>query len=175
MTRNLFDGRRQDPVRALRALRVWAAALGEDWDWRPYEGCGYFHWKIPVGRALVSGRGARLAIQSRCVQVLIDAAADLAARKPKSLRHTRVVAVINLPDLFASEVCVFFEQAYFKDFAPRDSADQAWMPIDDSLARRWDLQAPEDFGEVGYRTVTRDIDYGSNRVDEGEVWMIGEV
>ena len=173
--RNLFGGHRRDPVRALRALRAWAAALGEDWDWLPYEGRGYFHWKIPVSYALVSGRSARLAIQTRCAQVLIDAAVALAARKPKDLRHTRVVAIINLPDLFASEVCVFFEEAYFEGFAPRDSEDQAWTPMDDSLARRWGLQLPKGFGETGYRTVTRDTDYGSDRVEEGEVWMIGEV
>ena len=173
--RNLFGGHRQDPVRVLRAFREWAAALGEDWDWAPYEGRGYFHWKIPVSYAFVSGKGARLAIQTRCVQVLIDAAAALAARKPKSLRHTRVVAIINLPDLFASEVCVFFEEAYFEGFAPRDSEDQTWTAIGDSLAYRWGLQLPTGFGEVGYSTVTRDVDYGSNRVEEGEVWMFGDV
>lgn len=161
--RNLFGGRRQDPVRALRALRAWASALGEDWDWRPYEGRGYWHWKIPVGRALVSGKGARLAIQSRCAQVLID------------VSGARVVAIINLPDMFGSEVCVFFDEAFFEGFAPRDSEDHTWTPIDDSLARRWNLRPPKGFGEVGYRTVTRDTDYGSLRVEEGEVWMIGDV
>uniref|UniRef100_B0T521 DUF3916 domain-containing protein n=1 Tax=Caulobacter sp. (strain K31) TaxID=366602 RepID=B0T521_CAUSK len=175
MTRRPFGGARQDPVRALRGLREWAAGLGEGWDWLPYEGRGYFHWKIPVGRSLVSGRRARLAVQTRCAQVLIDAAAALAARKPKTLRHTRVVAIIDLPDMFASEICVFFEEAYFEEFAPRNSEDQTWTLSGDTLARRWNLRTPQGFSEIGYHTVTRDTDFDPPRSEEGEVWMIGEV
>lgn len=159
----------------MRRLRSWAAGLGEGFDWKPYEGCGYFHWKLVLPYSLVSGPTARPALQSRATQVLIDATRALIDRRPSSLASARVVAIINLPDMFGSEVCVFFDEAYFRDFAPRDNEDQAWTAVEASLARRWDLRLPPNFGERGFATEERDCDFDPPRVTRGEVWMIGEI
>lgn len=171
----LSERPRYDVVRRMRRLRSWVAGLGEGFDWKPYEGRGYFHWKLALPYALVSGPTARPALQSRAAQVLIDAARTLADRRPPGLAGARVAAIINLPDMFGSEVCVFFDEAYFRAFAPRDDEEQTWTPVEASLARRWDLRLPPGFGERGFATELRDFDFGPPHVVRGEVWMIGEV
>ena len=163
-----------DTVQELRRLRLWAASL--TFPAAPYEGRGYFNWKIPVHQALVSGQSARFAVQSACGQILVDAALQLAQRKPDSLSHTQVVAVIGWPDMFFSEICVFFDQEYFADFCSRDSQDEIWTPRSDQrLIDELDLAVPSGMSVRGFDTVERDDTVDPPYVRTNQTWLIGEL
>lgn len=126
-------------------------------------------------RALVSSPTARRPVQATCSQVLIDAAARLANEKPPGLTHARVFAIIAYPDLFNSEVCVFFDPDYLASFCVRDSHDERWTPkSNDSLAGRLGLSLPSGFEEQGFDTFSRDDTFDPPRIDDGEVWLVGE-
>lgn len=77
--------------------------------------------------------------------------------------------------MFASEVCVFFEPAYFDAFTRRDDPDDRWTPrpLGDSLVRRLGLTLPDAFIEQGFDSFSRDTTFNPPWIETNEVWMIG--
>lgn len=169
-----WSGRRDkyDVVRKLRALRRRADALA--FPSAPWEGLGYHNWKIPVPSDIVQGPSARRPVQAVCAQVLIDTAARLATEKPAHLSQARVAAILGWPDLFASEVCVFFDPAAYDAFRQRDDDWQRWTPrADQAFLQFLDLRVPPGFGVEGFDTLDRDDDPPQEIT--GQIWLIGEV
>ncbi len=163
---------RYDVVRELRALRRRADVLV--FPAAPWEGRGYHNWKIPVRSDIVRGPGARRPVQAACAQLLIDTAARLAAEKPTHLGETRVVAILGWPDLFASEICVFFDPAAYDAFRQRDDEWRRWTPrADQALVRHLALRVPAGFAVEGFDTLYRDDDPPLEVT--GQAWLIGEV
>jgi hypothetical protein len=142
----------------------------------PYLGMGYFHWKIPVPAGLVSGASARPRFQAICAQIMIDASLRLASLKPKSLQDTRVVVILGYPDLFQSEICVFFTPEYFASFCSRNSDDFKRIARPDlERVARWNLSIPDGFDVRGFDTYQRDDSFDPPFEEWGEMWLIGEV
>lgn len=166
---------RYDIVRRMRALRRRVDRLAADFDWSRCEGPGYWNWKLPLLRHPIEGASARQAVQAGVAQLLIDTAHRLIARRPADLRYAKVVVVISLPDMFASEICVFFDEAYRASFVDRQGDEETWTPANDSLVERWKLKVGKGFGEFGFDYVRRDLDFDPAWVQAGQVWMIGEV
>lgn len=139
----------------------------------PWEGRGYWNWKLPVHAALVQGEHARPPVQTVCAQVLIDTARRLADQKPCDLAQARVVAALPWPDLFGGEICVFFDPEYFAAFRARDDDYQRWTPRTDAgLVERLGLTVPAGFAVRGFDTLHRDDEPPFETV--GETWLIGE-
>lgn len=161
------------PGRQLRALRRWADSFAGHF---PAEHAAhrYINWKIPVLDRLVRPPVITPAIQAECAQCLIDAAALVAQAKPGDLAHARTVAIIDLPDMFGSEVCVFFAEDYFQAFTERTSDYQRWTPLPKTrdLIDEMGLRVPDNFDVAGFAEVIRDEETGE--AGEGEVWLVGE-
>jgi len=161
-----------DVVRELRVLRRRADAL--TFPAAPWEGLGYHNWKIPVRSDMVQGPGARRPVQTACAQVLIDTAARLAGEKPAHLRGARVMAILGWADLFASEICVFFDPTAYDAFRKRDDDWRRWTPrADQALVQHLGLRVPPGFAVEGFDTLYRDDDPPLEIT--GEIWLIGEV
>jgi hypothetical protein len=163
----------RNPARHLRALRRWAEGFDGTF---PVEHAArrYMNWKIPVLDRLVRPPTTTSAIQRECAQCLIDAAAHIAQAKPIELAQARSVAIIDLPDLFGSEVCIFFDEAYFASFTDRTSEGQQWTPLPKtrSLVDEMALRLPDGYSVLGFAEVIRDEESGETR--EGEVWLVGD-
>ena len=163
----------RNPGRRLRALRHWAESFAGRFPVK-HAGQRYMNWKIPVLDRLVRPPTTTPAIQAQCAQCLIDAAAHIVRAKPVGLADTRVVAVIDLPDMFGSEVCVFFDERYFQTFTDRTSDYQRWTPLPNArnLIEEMALRLPDGFAVTGFAEVIRDEETGE--ASEGEVWLVGE-
>ncbi|MDH3596811.1 MAG: DUF3916 domain-containing protein [Rhodospirillales bacterium] len=163
----------RNPARHLRALRRWTEGFAGTF---PVEHAArrYVNWKIPVLDRLVRPPTTTPAIQRDCAQCLIDAAAHIARARPTELAQARSVAIIDLPDLFGSEVCVFFDEAYFESFTARDSERQQWTPLPKtrSLVDEMALRLPDGYSVLGFAEVIRDEETGEAR--ESEVWLVGD-
>ncbi len=171
----MLERPRYDIVRRMRTLRRRADQLVSEYDWRPYEGRGYWHWKLPLLRHPLEGEGAREAVQAIVGQLLVDTAHRLVARRPSNLGFVKVVAIFDLPNMFGSEICMFFDEAYRAGFVDRQSDEETWTPARGSLAARWGLRAGKGFDEIGFDYVRRDFDSEPPWLQTGQVWMIGEL
>ncbi|QRR08532.1 DUF3916 domain-containing protein [Burkholderia sp. MS455] len=140
--------------------------------WRSSE--RYWNWKIPVPSSLVQGRYATAATRRACAQGLIDASALLLARKPFGCRSVRVTCVICLPDMFASEVCVYLDEDYFRAHVGEGTNifGERKFIRDRNLSREWALYVPPGMSESGIAVKVLDDD---GRLFSYECWYFGEV
>jgi hypothetical protein len=83
-----------------------------------------------------------------------------------------VIAAIDLPRLFDSQLIVFFGQDYFSRLFTRETPDQTWvaLPPHRSLERERSLRIPAGFSEWGFSETLRDDDFERR----GEIWFCGD-
>lgn len=79
---------------------------------------------------------------------------------------------IDLPNLWLSQIIVFFEDDYYKNFFKRNTEYQRWILLSENrnIEREWGLSIPENMKVKGYSEKVIDEDYTYN----GELWFIGE-
>jgi hypothetical protein len=116
------------------------------------------------------------ALRKAIAQAVIDVAANFIAAQPAALTDVNVAALLFLPSLESSEVCVFFDLDYFRTFEQRDNKYQRWTPLpkERSLVREHGLRLPAGMRERGYHDWQYDPDDQPPRVFEQEVWLIGD-
>lgn len=159
-----------------RKMAAFLARLRSETERFPKEdrpGCGYWHLHMPVSKAFVDSASTPLSIRRTFIQAVLDAASRLRDLKPiYGGQNVRIVASINLPCLFDSQITIFFDDDYYSTFFTRQSAEQRWstLPAERDLQREQSLNIPEGFQQKGFRESISDEDYSS----EGEVWFFGE-
>lgn len=157
--------------RRLKALENWAN------DFKGYfpeadKESNYINWKLPVLDRMVEGRAAKPNLKSQCIQELINAASHLISAKPEG-SDARVTVLVDWPDIFSSEICVFVNEEHFQQFFNRNNDYQVWTPKKDNanLKDKFNLNIPETMGIKEYATQLFDegVEY------KGFIWAIGEL
>ena len=135
--------------------------------------CGYWHLHVPVAQEFIDSIHTPQSVRRLCVQTLVDRVEHLKSVKPKSDREIRVVACIGLPNLWNSQVVVFFGDEYFSNFFARHTCEQSWeaLPQGRSIAEEFKLAIPEDATEKGFSEHVQGEDWKRH----GELWFIGEL
>ena len=100
--------------RRLRALKRWSENFIDYFPDELPKGRQYMNWKIPVHAGLVMGKYSTPKIKAECAQRMIEACANLIHAKPIKFKNVRVTALISLPDMFSSEICLYLDEAYFR-------------------------------------------------------------
>ena len=156
--------------RRLRALGKWADSF-EGWFPTPLEGERYWNCKIPVLDRLVSPPMTDERIQSRVAVDMLRAAANIQASKPNAEGGAIVTALLTYPDMFASELCVFFDQGYLDAFFSRGEAGlRIRKSAERSLSSVLGFVLPEGFDERGYDVMERDEDLASIGKTTSQWW-----
>ena len=132
----------------------------------------YINWKLPVLDRMVEGRAATPNLNSKCIQELINAASHLMSAKPKESK-ARVTVLLDWPDIFSSEICVFLDEEYFHNFFNHNNEYQIWTLQEDvaNLNEKFSLNIPEAMEIKEYATQLFDegVEYS------GFIWVIGEL
>ncbi|WP_339099330.1 DUF3916 domain-containing protein [Yersinia enterocolitica] len=136
----------------------------------------YWNYKIPVEINLVQGKYSKQKVKAECVQAMINACSNLMLATADCDDIPRITAVICLPDMFTSEVCLFRSEEYFQSFITEGSSENGSSVLlrERSLAREWGLILPDGVQELG---ITLDY-YGGDDPDEwfsGEHWYYGQL
>lgn len=134
---------------------------------------GYWHMHLPFSQIFIDSSKTPSQVRRLCIQTLIDSVKHLIEIKPKLNIPTRVVAAINLPSLWHSQIIIFFSEDYFSSFFNRNNDYQKWIPLPDkrSIIQEWNLKIPDTFKVKGYKEEINDEDYKAT----SELWYIGEI
>jgi hypothetical protein len=154
--------------RHLRALDRWAESFRDCFpDLKPtaQRGERYYNWKLPVHASLVQGKHAPTAQRAKCAESMLKACAYLMAAKPEEWKSVRVTAVVNLPDMFISELCLYLDEEYFQSHVNA-------APAQGKLSTRWNLPLSANMQEVG---IAFDVEGDNGKVFPVEQWYFGEV
>ncbi|MEG2724000.1 MAG: DUF3916 domain-containing protein, partial [Acinetobacter sp.] len=92
-------------------------------------------------------------IKVRCVQYLINACQYLIESKPQGLEFCKVVCMIEQPNMFSSEICLYLDEDYFNAHTlSAHRYDYQYVLADElSLAKSWNLKIPENMYERGIK------------------------
>lgn len=138
---------------------------------QPHPNSGYWHLHLPVASGFIDSAATPHCARKLCVQILLERAFHLTTLAPPD-QLSRVVVAAALPDLWASQIIVFFSQEYFSSFFTRDSDQQKWIALNEkSLAKKWSLALPKEFEEKGFRQEIVDED----RSFINELWFFGQL
>lgn len=135
---------------------------------------GYWHLHLPVAQDFISSPKTPFAIKRLCIQILLNQAEHLIKIKPHFNIRFRVVVAIDLPDLWNSQIIIFYGESYFNGFFERNDDYQKWIPLsmDRNIVNKWDLSIPDEMDCLGIS----EIIYGEDgELFEGEIWFVGEV
>ena len=91
--------------------------------------------------------------------------------KPENMNHAIVTVLVTYPDMFDSEICVFFNDEYYSRFFDRNSEDQKSTKLEsENLLIKLGITSVTDFQETGYYCVMKDEWKGDVSIDESEWW-----
>ena len=146
--------------------------------WTPIAAGRFANAKLPVYEKAVALRHGSATFRRAVVASLLDQAAKLAGRTP-----SRVAAIIDWPELWLSELCVFHDADYATGFDPatrvgqvrpaRTTWDGGWVEARDpasDLFAELDLTIPRGFTAHGIEIVEYDTD--TAHLTTREEWVV---
>lgn len=162
--------------RRIRALNRWADTFHSPERSIFSENERYWNFKIPVDINLVEGKYSTIRIKASCAQALVNACSNLITATVGMNYSPRITAVVCLPDMFTSELCLYRSEEYYQSFITEYRSENGSSALikDRSLAAEWGLFLPANVQEIG---ITLEY-YGSEDRDEwftGERWYYGQV
>jgi len=84
----------------------------------------YWNFKIPVEINLIQGKYSTIRVKAACAQALINACSNLIKATADSDFKPRITAVICLPDMFTSEICLYRSQEYYQSFVTESRSEK---------------------------------------------------
>ena len=156
--------------RRLRALDKWADSF-EGYFPSEYAQEKYWNWKLPVLDRLVGPPTTTNDIQAHCAYAVLRATKHLLEARPEEYNHAVVSALITYPQMFSSEICIFFDKEYFESFYDRNNEWQSLTPIkDQELSKTLNFVVPDRFIQAGYVHRTKDEWEGEVTTYKEQLW-----
>ena len=138
----------RNPERHIRSLKRWAKGFEGYYPERT--GDRYHNFKIWTLDRLIEGPRSNIKWKKEAIKQLIEAAEKLVEAKPENEKGKSWVAVLLCyPNLWSSEVIVFFDRGYLDNFIPTE-------PNDKSILRLHDISMPKNFMEASYIATWKD-------------------
>lgn len=156
--------------RRLKALDRWANSLREAMPAHKDE--RFWNYKIPVLDRLVCPPTTNMDIQGRALEAMIKAAVNLSQNSSaKELPYYRVAVLLVLPNMFHSEVTVFYDSDYYHSFLYTSEL----LPCAQSPSRIYNIELPDGFNECGTLVEWEDeLEPGVVERYSEERWTIGQ-
>ena len=132
---------------------------------------GYWKMYLPVSEFFIASTKTPRYVKKAAMQTFINGIVQLIRIRPPELREkTRVVASIDLPDMWFSQFTIFFDETYYNGYFDRNHPDYKWIPLppERNLLKEWGLTIPNTLTVKGYR----EEEY--NRWSR-DIWFIGEL
>lgn len=162
------NAKARNPNRHIRALEKWASGFKNYYPERTSE--RYINFKIWTLDRLVEGPKAKHEWKQAALQQLIVAAKNLIAAKPENEKGNSWVAILLCyPNLWSSEVTVFFDKEYYESFQPREDL------LSGNISKRYGIELPSELMELGYNVSWENEDEnGEIYTHSEERWTLGE-
>ncbi len=161
--------------RRLKAIDKWADTF-KDYFPTEYSEEKYCNWKIPVLDRMVNRPTTTKELQAHCANALFKAASYIEDAKPEALKTAKVSVLLTHPDMFSSEICVFFDEQYFEWFFDRHGEEHKLKKLSSgSLAKELNLIIPQGFSEVGYQSTMKNEYDGEVSIHEENWWLYSKI
>lgn len=125
---------------------------------------------VPSGRFISSPRTSGKLKTTFC-RAWIRKTEEIIAQKPMNFPFCKVVAVIDVGDLWASRIVIFYDREYYCDFWKRNSAEQKWIPKDETESFVGERHIDTTLKEKG----VTEIIFSAGIQKKNALWFYGDV
>ncbi len=133
----------------------------------------YWHFHMPCSNLLLNSPKSPSYVKTGCVNTIINRTKHLMSIKPQQMEDTKVVAVIDIHNLWDSQIVIFNDEKYYNDFFNRNDEYQKWILLKKESVKtfisKWNIAA--DINVQGYEEIIIDEDFKHKR----EIWCVGEL
>lgn len=134
---------------------------------------GYVNYTLPCYQGFIDCTDQMTNVRQQTCQALIDSTQILIQQKPLHLKDTKVVLTLCLPNIWYSQITVFFDLQYYQAFFKRNSLYQTWLPVClyGSSTSTYTLQVPDPLDSCLIKeTMKEDGDSYTS-----EIFIVGEL
>lgn len=131
---------------------------------------GYECFKVPSDMFIEYPKTSSK-IKTEFCRKWLKAAERFIAQRPEDIGFCKVVAVICMPNLWCSQITIFYDENYYSTFFDRHGPYQTWTKLPGKRSLLAERNIVSELTECGYREVIIDEDC----TYEGELWFYGEV
>ncbi len=138
----------------------------------PYQNTNliYEHFHVPgeqwIESAKTSGK-----IKSIFVKKWLEKTVQIYNSKPKELPFCKVIAVVNEPYFWSSQIIIFYDKDYYDNFFDRNSGCQIWTPINNVISFLRQRNINCSLSEKGYTETV----YDEGSTITSNLWFYGDV
>lgn len=161
-------GARRNADRIIRRIEAYTEYFPESSSFQ--NDC--WHLEMPATQAFLRSERTPKKEKRRCLQRMIDRAEYLIQQRPKNNELFQVMVVLDIGDLWSSQIIIGTRDADFDRFIHPINPNLRRLehPDPEKLRRDWGLNIPHHWKITGFREFIRD----ENRQLEGEIWFVGE-
>lgn len=132
----------------------------------------YERFLVPCSSGFINSKKINPKIKTAFFRKWIETTEKFILKKPGGLEFCKIVCVINVPNLWSSQIIIFYDRDYFNEFWNRKSPEQIWIRIaDKKMSLMHELGIDTSMKEIGYREEISDGDYDSKSI----LWFYGEL
>lgn len=110
-------------------------------------------------------------IKTEFCRMWLDKTTEIIAEKPRDLPYCKVVAMINVPNFWNSQIIIFYNEEYYSSFWNRSGPYQVWSPIASDASLKMERNIKTDLLEKGYAETISDEDESSGCL----LWFYGDI
>ncbi len=133
----------------------------------------YWCMPLPVSQAFIESHKTPKKVKELCIQTLLNQANHLTKIKPNDTNTYRVVTLISIEHLWNSQIIVFKNDDYFRNFFNRNGEYQKWIPLSNE-PDYWESSGISICNTV--QTLHfQDTIHDDDECHEEEIWFIGEL
>lgn len=132
---------------------------------------GYHNWKAPVSQKIIQENHDDNSFQTEFIKNVLQSLEVAIEARNKNNSDCLVAAIIVLPNLFSTEICLFYNKICFDNFVNRDNEFEKWFKLNKRRNILLELGISDNqFSQLGYAFKITDDDYE----EQGEIWIIFE-
>lgn len=131
----------------------------------------YEHFHVPSSMFIQSPKTAGR-IKTAFCQKWLEKTLDIIRKKPENLPFCKVVALIDSPNYWSSQIIIFYSQSYYNTFWDRDDSFQSWEALESkeqSFVKLRNIKTT--LFEKGYREIIND----EGHREKATLWFYGDI
>ena len=111
-------------------------------------------------------------IKSEFLKKWLDKTEKIIKQKPKELEFCKVIAMIDEPNYWSSQIIIFYDREYYNTFWDRNTEYQVWNEVDSKeISFIKDRNIETNLLEKGYEEIICDEDFSY----KSKLWFYGDV
>lgn len=130
----------------------------------------YYHFHVPCANNFINSPKVGKYVKKAFCQAWVEKTQLFIQQKPKGAEFYMVVSVLDIKNLWSSQIIIFYDELYYNNFWNRNDEYQKWIPLKNRSFKR-EKALKTDMKESGFKEII--VDEDTTYITE--LWFYGEI